>query len=49
MSDETIPEIPPEDIPDEGMATAREEWESQPEKDPKVDDDFGRQCSRHTS
>ena len=28
MSDETFPEVPPDDAPDEGMGTAREEWEA---------------------
>lgn len=41
MSDETTPEVPPEETPDEGMGTAREEWEAQPESDPQTDADFG--------
>ena len=41
MSEETIPEVPPEDTPDEGMGSAREELEAKPESDPKIDKDFG--------
>jgi len=41
MSDETFPKTPPEEMPDEGMGTAREEWDARPETDPKLDKDFG--------
>jgi len=41
MSDETFPETPSKETPDEGMGTAREELDAKPETDPKVDEDFG--------
>ncbi len=41
MSDGTFPEAPPEEMPDGGIGTAREEWDTIPETDPKLDDDFG--------
>jgi len=41
MSDDPVLEVPPEDVPDEGMGTARDDWEARPEVDPQVDDDFG--------
>ncbi len=41
MSDDTAFEVPPADVPDEGMGTASDDWEAQPEVDPEVADDFG--------
>ena len=41
VSDVAASETPPEETPDEGMGTARDEWDTRPESDPKLDDDFG--------
>ena len=41
MSDGTFPEAPPEETPDEGMGTAREEWDTKSGTDPNLDGDFG--------
>ena len=41
MSDETFPESPPEETPDEGMGTARDEWDTKSNTDSKIDNDFG--------
>ena len=41
MSDEIFPEAHPEETPDEGMGTAREEWESRSKTNPMWDNDFG--------
>lgn len=41
MSDESFPEAPPEEIPDEGMSTAHEEWAEKSETAPNINDDFG--------
>lgn len=41
MSDETFHEAHSEEMPDEGMGTAREEWDFRPETDPMLNNDFG--------